>query len=327
MNRVARTRRLGALLGSSKYQRFLDLDPMGVQLPSFIATVEGLKPGMDFWVSSSRLSAIPQIAGYFDLKFYTDVLFDRQDETTLGRFPPDCFNTTRAALASVATESCEAHIFIARRDIELQELVSSGWYPLAVDQAIVAKPYPDHDWFGSALGYPECCRRFFHQRNDWRTDNTYFAAYSNTKGSPRALCNTLSRHTAYYLAPHIPCSFSCNATANYAFHLETLIRNESPLYSDAILACLRMPMLCLSELRLFLFEGRMDTPYSISYRDVAPIPPTESTDQLFDLLNRGDSLLLENCVVRVRRGRSDVGAYLARSDVHGPNIPFIVECT
>ena len=326
MNRLAKTRELGALLDSSKYQRFLDLDPMGVQLPSFIATVEGLKPGMDLWIPSSRLPILSQIAGYFGLRFYTDVFFDRYDEITLGRFPPSCFNTTRAALASVATDSCEGHVFIARSDIELQELVSSGWYPLAAGEAIIAKPFPDHDWFGRSLGYPECCRQFFHDRNDWRFDNTYFAAYSNTNGSPRALCNTLSRHTALYLAPHIPCSFSCDATANYASQLEALIRDESPLYSDAILRRLRMPMLCLSELRLFVFEGRMDTPFSIVYRDVAPIPPTKRTDQLFDLLCRGDSLLLERCILRIRRGGSDVGTYFARSDVHGPNIPFIVEC-
>jgi hypothetical protein len=299
---------------------------MGVQLPSFIATVEGLKPAMDLWISASRLDEFTRIAKSFGLRFYIDALFDRHDEITLGRFPSDSFNTTRAVMARVATERCEAHIFVARNDAALSEVVSSGWYPLVVGALLVSKPYPDHRWFGRALGYPECCRRFFLERNDWRNDNTYFAAYARTEGQPLALCNTLTRHTALYLAPHIPCSFSCLATEAYSAQLATIIRNEARRYADAIIERLREPMLCLSETRIFLFDGRIDADCAIVYRNVAPISPTTQADAVFELLKRGDRVVLENCVVRVMRRGRDVGAYFARSDIYGPEVPFVVEC-
>jgi hypothetical protein len=280
---------------------------------------------MDLWVGSDGIAALESLALRYSLVWHVDTYFDRNDHKHLRAFPDDTFNTTRAAWTKSLSAGAEAHVFIARTQEALHDAVASGWYPLAVRGAIVEKSVADHHTFGKALGYPDCCVAFFGRRNQWTSDNTYYAAFKATSRFPIKLANTLPRHSAFSLAPQIACSFDCDASARYGRQLLDSLRDESPAYAAEIDRRLGTPMLCLSELRIFRFEGEVDASNSVTYSSLEPINPTRYDDPLLRLLTLGDRVILDRNVVRVSRAGTTVGSYYARGDKYGPECPFTIQ--
>lgn len=313
------------LLSGSRLAAFLTVNRRGVQLPSWWAVTVGLKPAMDLWVGSDGIAALKSLASQYSLVWHVDTHFDRNDHTQLRAFPDDTFNTTRAAWTKDLSPGAEAHVFIARTRESLHDAVASGWYPLAVRGAVVEKSAADHHTFGKALGYPDCCAAFFARRNQWTSDNTYCAAFKATSGVPIKLANTLPRHSAFSLAPQIACSFDCDASATYGRQLLASLRDESPAYAAEIDRRLGTPMLCLSELRIFRFEGDADAGNSVTYSSVEAINPTRYDDPLLRLLTSGHRFTLDRNVVRVSRAGTTVGSYYARGDKYGPECPFTIQ--
>jgi len=314
------------LLKNSQYQSFLKVDPYGVQLPSFIATVCSIKPAMDLWIKPTAWQAFQECVNYFGLHYYLDTYFNRHAETDLLDIPNRCLTTTRAAWSASFDQSTEAHVFVAKERSNLDAVVSSGWYPLVVHDYFVEKHLADHAKFGQALGYPLCCQRFFHHRNNWHIDNTYYAAYRCTHGDPRILSNGLLRHTAFSLVSHLPCSFLCNATIEYATILRALITETAPDYVKEIDRHLASPVLCLSELQIYRFEGTLSSLGQVHYSSIAPVNPTDSNSLLCQLLKKGDTCIVDGNLIRIYKNGVQVEAYMARADRHGPEFPFIVQC-
>ncbi len=317
---------LNQLICHSRFYRVLDIDHTGVQLPSLIATIEGLKPAMDIWVQPRAWKAFESLAKYFGLQFHVDSYFDRFAESALNQVPQENFTTTRAALSQTFTDRSEAHVFIARTRPALIAAVSAGWYPLVVDGYVVEKHLADHEKFGEALGYPACCCRFFRWRNNWYRDNTYYAAYRNTEGTPQIRSNGLLRHTAFYLTPHLPCSFGCDRSMAYADELSRIITAEMPAYAQEIERQLASPILCLSELKIYRFEGTLTAPDRVQYAAVQPVNPTTQADGLLKTLAQGNTLVLDGNVLRILNQGLQIGTYVARADHHGPEYPFVIQC-
>lgn len=316
---------LSLLLNGTPFQEFLQIDPRGMQLPSWIATSFGLKPAMDLWVPPHALPAFETAARRAGLVYYLDCYFDRHSDALLTRFSNPYFTTTRAALARGSKDSDEAHIFVASSQAALREIVCAGWYPLLVEGELVEKHLGDHVLFGRALGYPSCCISFFLQRNNWQTDNHYYASYRSSSQVRSWLANTLPRHSAFYLAPHIACSFSCAASQAYSAKLYGVITGQAPIYGAELRESLLKPMLCLSELKIYTFQGNLRG-NRVSYTRVDPINPTPHTDDLYCLLSDGDECIVDSNIVKVlRRGRL-AATYFARADRYGPEFPFLVEC-
>jgi Methyltransferase small domain len=95
----------------------------------------------------------------------------------------------------------------------------------AGDAAAVAAAWGDDERLGRLLGYPACCREFF--RRVWveagRVDTTWeMAETAGTEGPAEA--NILLRWLGVRLVPHLPCSFSCAATAELGRQLAALGR-------------------------------------------------------------------------------------------------------
>lgn len=316
---------LGQLLGESDFADYVEVDPHGLQLPSFIATVIGLKPAMDLWVTAQGWPAFAGLAERFGLVYYVDHYLDRHAPELADRAVEPFITTTRAALSLNFTADNEAHVFVARSATALRAAVASGWYPLLVGRQLIEKPYPDHERFGLALGYPDCCRAFFRQHNNWQNDNTYYRAYRHTTDAPSALSNSLLRHTAYYLVPHLACSFACRPSIAYSQALLAFIAAESPLYAAEVLRQLRLPVLCLSERHIYLFDGYLDH-NQVYYRGVAAVNPTKADDPFYRLLAMGNRCALDRNVVRVFQDEAQVAAFQCRGDQVGPQVPFLLHC-
>ena len=319
--------RITELLQKSSYEMFLQVWSSGAQLPSFIAVERGLKPAMDVWVRRGTWEAFEHLVSRFGLRYHIDTYFDRHSEDTLKTLPPDSFTTTRAILSREFTNRAEAHVFVAKTQASLTGAVAAGWYPLVIDESVVEKHLADHGKFGEALGYPACCRDFFRRRNNWYYDNSYYAAYCETTSAPHTLSNGLLRHTAFCLTPHLPCSFACEASIAYGAGLREVISREAPLYAAEIDRRLANPMLCLSELHIYRFEGELSSANRVDYEFVEPVEPTTHSDPLYQMLARGDACILDGNIVRVERRGSQIDAYAARADKHGPEFPFVIQCS
>lgn len=317
---------LDTLLASSRFANFLAVDPAGTQLPSFIAVVAGLKPAMDMWVTVAHWSAFERIAIMFGLHYYVDGYFDRYAEDELATLQDEMVTTTRAVRRLSPESRSEAHVFIAREKDALRTAVAAGWYPLVVNGRLVEKHLADHHAFGVALGYPSCCLAFFRQHNDWQIDNTFYAAYRNTTGTPSILANGLLRNTAYYYVPHLPCSFVCRSSMAYSAALRSVIAEEAPAYAAEIDRRLSSLLLCLSELRIYRFEGQQTLTGMIEYRIVEPVNPTGYNDELYLMLLQGTRYELDGCIVRVYCGNRQIAVYQARTDRYGPEAPFTIQC-
>lgn len=306
-----------------KLQRFFEFAPTGGQLPSFLAVMHKLKPAMDLWIAPHGWAAFQSLVKELGLVYYVDTYFDPYSQQ-LEHFSPTSFTTTRAALSKTFEEHSQAHVFLSYDLEHLYPAVSSGWYPLVIDGYLVSKHMPDHAKFGKALGYPLCCQRFFLERNDWYCDNTFYAAYCNTHTAPQKFSNGFLRHTLFSLAPYIPCSMDCQATMHYARTLHALMASEFPEYAREVELHLSSPILCLSELRVYRFTGKMINNGTVVYSDVERVYESFYTDNLYQLLLQGDRCVVEQNIIRIFRNGQQIATHLARADQHGPEMPFLV---
>jgi hypothetical protein len=314
-------------LRASRYWDLVEATRGGAQLPTLIAVANGLKPAMDMWVPHDGWHALRALTETLGLVHHVDACFDRFSPQ-IAQVSPDRLTTTRAAFVPDLRQGAEAHVFLARDQAALERVVGSGWYPLIVDGKVVDKHRADHDTFGGALGYPACCQDFFRQRNNWNDDNTYYAALRNTRGRPSPLCNPYLRHTLYGLVPYMPCSYSCPATMKSADHLLGVIRSELPHYAEAIERAAAKPLLCVSELRMYGFEGenvhRHDGTVTITYSGAKSLYPIEDVDPLWTLLRAGDRCTVDGNIVHVSHADAHIAGYEARGDRHGPECPFVI---
>ncbi|MBT2545015.1 hypothetical protein J7E99_31005 [Streptomyces sp. ISL-44] len=317
-------------LRASRYWDLAEATRGGAQLPVLIAVASGLKPAMDLWVPRDGWPALRGLTETLGLVHHVDACFDRLSPQ-IAQMPPGRLTTTRAAFVPDLRKGAEAHVFLARDQAALDHVVGSGWYPLIVNGRVVDKHRADHDTFGEALGYPACCQDFFRKRNNWNDDNTYYAALRNTRDRPSPLCNPHLRHTLYGLVPYMPCSYACPATIEFAGRLHEVIRSELPLYAAAIEQAMSKPLLCVSELRMYGFEGEAvhhdDGMVTITYSGAKSLYPVEDTDPLWALLRSGDRCTVDGNIIHVGRAGAYIAGYEARGDRHGPECPFVVSFT
>jgi hypothetical protein len=315
---------LQILLTGSRYARFLNCVPSGLQLPAFIATATGLKPAMDLWIAAPRLEAFRGLAAALGLVYAVDAVFDRTDGQ-LDAIAPDRFTTTRASWRPVASRDGELHIFVSRTAADRDRARASGWYPLVVNGRLLEKHPADHARFGEALGYPPCCVGFFTERNNWLSDNTPYAAAAASAAPGAWQANGLTRHTPAGLVAHLPCSYRCPATIADAERLWTCLRDVSVAYAEAIRELAIGYFLIVSEHQLYRLRDAQVSGEVVRYRAADAVNGASADTRLHRLLQRGDSCRLDGPCVLVERAGRGVGGYLARGDHHGPECPVMLE--
>jgi hypothetical protein len=311
----------------SPFAKYLLVDPSANQLHSFIALVHGIKPSMDMWIRPEGWSAFEKLVNYFGLVYHLNAYFDSTDNN-LSSIPQHLIATTRASFAKAYVGNVEAHVFVAASRNQLQEVVSRGWYPLLIDGYYIQKHLADYVPFGKALGYPSCCCDFFQKHNNWYCENTYYRSFQNTTfGKHNILSNGLLRHTAFSYIPHMPCSFNCESSKIYARQLRDIICAESLVYAEQIDLQLSSPTLCLSEQKIFRFDGELKSLTEIFYKHCQLVTPTRVNEPLYYLLAEGDQCVIEVNVLRVFKRGKPIGSYLATGNKKGPEAPFFVACT
>jgi len=109
----------------------------------------------------------------------------------------------------------EIHIVLSTRSEWAAEALAAAWYPVIIDGRVIFRPHIDCYRLGAALGYPECCVKFFMEHNDWPRQNQIAeTARASRKLSWKANC--LAKNTPWMLIFHMPCAFDCPATLQYS---------------------------------------------------------------------------------------------------------------
>ncbi len=314
---------LSELLQTEAFVPFLEYIPSGAQLTAFMSLVWGIKPAMDVWVNADNTAAFVSYTAKLGLHAWVQGHMDRQ-AFTWENAPKDRFTTTHAVWCAEARPGAEAHIFLARTAEALDDAVSSGWYPVLIDGYLIEKHLSDHSRFGDALGYPDCCQNFFRVRNNWHTDNTYYASAQRTAFSADWRMNSFLRHTPYTLLSHMPCSASCQATLAIVEQNWSCLVREEPLFAEKLKTVLEAPILCLNENRIFQFVGATVHEQSVEYIDVLTISPTLQTDPIYRALRTGDTCVVEGNIIRVFACTKQVYAQATYTDQYGPECPFVM---
>ena len=296
------------------------------QVLNLIAVLDGLKPCMDDWIPAAaweRFNAMCNQAGlYVKAGIQFDMMTHDEVETVSGR---RTLTTTRARARAIGDDRGSVHVFVGRDPKIVDQTFYSGWYPLVVDGRATSKPWIDHIWFGQGLGYPDCCLDAFARNNNWSVNNMPYQALRATGGAPNALCNSIMRFTGLTWAPHLPCSYDCEATAKQSSQLREATRAVSPVLAEIADALTVGTFLLLSEWEAFMLHGVEREPNQTRYQAVSQVPSNKPNDALFAALVHGNNIELRDDLVVVLRGDEPVWVERCRTDGFAPRVPKIVD--
>lgn len=312
---------------SDVVRRYCDLVTGYGQLTTFVAVAEGVKPVMDDWVAGPRLSEYRKFVTSLGLAIDIGPVFETLAESELAEITGGAsLNTTRAR-AGLASESAVAgrtQVFVGRDAQLVSEAARAGWYNLVAEDRVVLKPWIDHYWFGTALGYPDCCLEAFARDGAWNLTNPYAAAAARTAGAALALCNPVMRHSGFGYLNHYPCRFDCPASARYSASVRrALLRHGTSLVERADRYA-RAPYLLLSGWAGFGFDGVLEGT-TAHYATFWQVPTNRPNDAVAELLSAGNRIELVGNVLTVWRADAFVGSYEIRADHYAPEHPTFVD--
>lgn len=246
------------------------------QLPMFIGVYLGIKPLMDTFVSLENFFRLRSLCAKEGILVeHNNVMatppgesFLRQKERIRN------LGTTKLIARPFSENHSQAlvHTFISRNIEYVREAQRLTWYNLFVGGDQLLQPAIDNFRYGSTLGFPECCVRFYAAHNGRCFDgkvnwgwNTPFEVYKNSNKPFSKYCNHITMDKTYFLIHHYPCNYNCPATIDLASKLLEGIRNLEPEYAELIDYYLTRPYLVFEEKRAFIFEGEA-TENEIRYR-------------------------------------------------------------
>lgn len=278
------------------------------QLALFMATVLNLKPAIDVWIKKSKFGLFSRICKKYKLFVKPDLAIERHGDFDLKKEAIGGHTLTSTIGKGLPVEeaptSASIHVFVSRSPKNLKLAFQSGWYPLVVNGRVFNKPYIDHIWFGRALGYPECCIKFFRRYNNWSRFSFLYEIFKNTKGRPNYLCNCLLKNTPYSYIFHMPCSFRCRKTARWVEKIRSAILKREPEYVRKIDEHLKLPLLVFYEKTIYAFEGKLEKRGNrLFYDSVYYVGGTPSYDFHGRDLEKGNNLFVKNYDVLVFRDR------------------------
>lgn len=306
-------------------KEFVEANGSDVQLTMFMAVVLGQKPLMDDWIEPDRLPAFKKACEKYGLYLREESKMLNVNKDSLpDDIPGKEFLTSTIALGFPLNENVTGgliHVFISRNP----ELLSHGmWYPVIIKKRIFWPPYADILEYGKILGYPECCIRFFRQKNDWNKYSFLAEIKKATTGISKLLANTLLKDTAYSLLYHMPCRFDCPATVKQAEDLLLYLRKKEPKIATSLERHLGLPVLVLYEKKIFAFNGKL-IDNKIEYSEVYPGNPEIKGSIYHKILASGNVVIVEGKKVFVYKGREFIGELPVYAGGFAPEEPFVIQ--
>jgi hypothetical protein len=270
------------------------------QLFLYYAILAGLKPALDEWIPTVQLDFYLQACEKYNLLTEVEsIFFNESSDAVRGAIGSEFLTTTVSCGAPPDSGyTGRVHIFVSKSEKELDRIKRTGWYPLAINNRIVTKPFIDYMWFGDHLGYPKCCIDYFARFNNHaRYVNTLLLPFQNTKTKPNYLCNSLVKDSYSYLY-HIPCSFDCCATAELSAELRRFIQGYDPGYAAYIDRHMKLNFVVFGERNIYAFDGVPDG-NTLHYNHCAFVDTYLYSGELINVFGQGDTLVFEEGKISV----------------------------
>jgi hypothetical protein len=310
-------------LSESFCREFTEVKGSSLQLGIFMATVLGIKPLMDDWIPMDRLGEFKKICKKYGLKVREDVIFVNVFQ---GNLPDNIIGkkylTTTSAYGYPVDSKTngQIHLFISRHNNLLRNAM---WYPVIIKNRVINQPRIDGLKYGYALGYPECCIKFFRRYNDWFKYSYLYEAYINTKNKASFLCNPFLKDTTFSYIYHMPCSYSCAETMKLTLRLRKEIEKREPKYVKLTDKYLKMPLLVIYEKKYYCFDGTLKGD-EIKYKKFFFSSTDLTKDSYGEYLQEADTLKLKGRrIILLKRGK-----ILNKIDVIlnslAPEFPFLI---
>lgn len=265
------------------------------QLFLYYALLADLKPALDEWIPTHQVEYYLQVCKKYNLLTYVEsIFFNETSDAVRGAIGNEFLTTTMSCGAPVGTDyTGRSHIFVSKTEEALDAARRTGWYPLAVNNRIVTKPFIDYMWFGIHLGYPKCCIDYFAKFNNHSIyPNTLLRPFQNTGPRPNYLCNSLVKDSYSYLY-HIPCSFDCRATAELSAQLRSYIQQYDPGYAAYIDRHMKLNFVVFAERNIYAFDGRPDG-NTLSYTQCFFVDRYLYAGEFLGAFQQGDTLVMQD---------------------------------
>ncbi len=274
------------------WQRYVDLKESISTLPQIIAVSVGIKPCFDDWIETDKWDEYQLLLKDLNLLYKIESAFIKSNlDSAIGK---EFLNTTKFAgsfLNSINNRDISYHVIISKENTTLEEGFKNSWYPISINNRITIKPHIDHYWYGLSLGYPECCSKYFFINNEWHTNSIYAQLYSDNTGL-NFLCNNFLKNLGFSYIFHIPCSFNCQKTIEYAEKVRGALVSISIEYVDKIDYMLKLPILHFHENCSYLLIDGQKNENSATYSNAIFLGNDQSENKYNAILDSGNSILL-----------------------------------
>lgn len=318
-----------------------------LQVAQYTGVVSGLKRSLDDWIPCSQLPAYIRLIAELGLALELDCIFSRLPETQKAAFGSRYAPTTRAAGRPLSNDEVaalmkghstdafwfaqgdEVHVVLAGKPEWAAETLAAGWYPLVVDNRVVTRPTVDALRLGAALGYPECCVKFFMKHNQWSSQNQF----AETRKASKTLswkANCFAKHSRWMIIYHMPCAFDCPATLEYSSLLLKELWAFDPAYGEAIESYLKQTLVVSNERLAFTLVGaKTSENHRASYTGVKSLQEfirlrDPFHDDYLNALNAGNELMIEDGTIFIWKNRDFVRGIETSCDLGIAEVPLLL---
>jgi hypothetical protein len=242
-------------------KEYVDLNG-SCQYSMFISVALGIKPCYDDWIPVNKYRNFLNVCKKYGLFVESDVINSMSKKEKINIIGGENITTTYAEGHKFNKDSIEGsvHVYVSKSKELLKKAKKFGWYPVVIDGRSINKPFVDHLRFGKILGFPNCCINFFKDYNNWKFYSHPFETLRNTpKNNFEKIgsyyCNNILMDNTYFYIHHLPCSYKCEKTIEYAKRVEKKINEVEPEFVEITNNLLKKPVLIFSEKNYILFDG------------------------------------------------------------------------
>jgi len=334
------------------FRELIELRGGALQVAQYIGALSGLKRSLDDWIPCSQLQAYISLITDLGLAIELDCVFSRLPETQPPAFGSRYAPTTHAGGRSLSSkevtalmngQSCdgsnsgfhfapgdEVHVVVAKKPEWALQTLGAAWYPLVVDNRIITKPHGDAFRLGSALGYPDCCVKFFMEHNQWSSQNQF----AETLRASRTLswkANCLAKNTRWMIIFHMPCAFDCPATLEYSGLVLDEVRQFDPAYAESIEAYLKQTIVASNERLAFTLGSakrlKANRTGYVAVRSLQEFIAIRDPlhDDYFNALREGNELLIEDGTIFIWKSGEFVNAIETSCDQGIAEVPLLLD--
>ncbi|MDD5145921.1 MAG: hypothetical protein PHF44_03725 [Candidatus Pacebacteria bacterium] len=181
--------------------------------------------------------------------------------------------------------------------------------------------------FSQLMGYPKCCFDFF--LSGWkkiisdktscvRPDQFEYISHQNTKEVFSFYLNNLIKGNNYYLISHLPHSYNCKPSIEYAKKVLTAIKKVNPEIAEKITTILKYPVMKFLNRGQYLrfIKGKVKNDNEIVYE------VSEGDDKLNKKFIKGNKILAERTKIKIFKNKKLVDVYNKKNKLDGVIFDF-----